>query len=389
MPGPAGESEPGDAELIEQAGQGGQPGQSGQSGQEAAADEHGDGAQPEPAAGDATDTPAQPGGGAAAQPPASRSASVATTGSISGTVSFTGRSAVSKKTVITAKLSYKFDGIWFMVDQQALAAVTRSYTFTGLEPGDYSLKFSASAPCTLPKLKPGAAARAAEDFACGYPDTWWNSHSSAVTATPIALAAGDKLTGYNASFDTNHLDVKRGHKFFTEIDWMYKKGISTGVAGTNGNIYQSRVAVSRGAMAAFMYRAAGKPAVKLPQKPTFSDVPKNHKFYREIEWMAQKGITNGTKRAGGTRSYDPGKGVTRQAMAAFLYRFKGGKPVAASGATTFVDVKKWQPFAKEIAWLSATGITNGVKVSGGLAYKPKSYVSREAMAAFLYRAAKL
>ena len=51
--------------------------------------------------------------------------------------------------------------------------------------------------------------------------------------------------------------------------------------------------MNRDAMAAFFYRAAGSPHVDLPATSHFSDVSTDNQFYREITWLASKGISTG------------------------------------------------------------------------------------------------
>jgi hypothetical protein len=137
-------------------------------------------------------------------------------------------------------------------------------------------------------------------------------------------------------------------------------------------------------MAAFMYRYAGAPEFTPPAKPSFTDVPRNHKFYREIEWMKKQGLTTGI-REGGKLAYRPKSSVSREAMAAFLYRYAGKPAFDATQAQTFRDVPRGHQFAREINWMSSTGITTGVQASGGLVYQPLTAVKRDAMAAFLHR----
>jgi hypothetical protein len=74
--------------------------------------------------------------------------------------------------------------------------------------------------------------------------------------------------------------------------------------------------VTRQSMSAFMYRFVGEPPFVAPGSPTFADVSSNHPFYFEIEWMADAGITTGF--VDGT--FRPAAAVSRQSMAAFLYR---------------------------------------------------------------------
>ncbi|WP_146120107.1 S-layer homology domain-containing protein [Leucobacter massiliensis] len=119
---------------------------------------------------------------------------------------------------------------------------------------------------------------------------------------------------------------------------------------------------------------------------TFPDVPESHKFYKEIEWMYQKGYTTGWKSSDGRVLYRPGSNVTREAMAAFLYRLKGANAPAPS-SSPFADVKPGDPFYKEIAWMHQQGLATGYAQGDGKKprYAPKEPVSREAMAAFIFR----
>lgn len=120
-------------------------------------------------------------------------------------------------------------------------------------------------------------------------------------------------------------------------------------------------------------------------KITFADVKNGDKFYKEISWMASSGLSTGTKQANGTYKYLPSDSVSREAMAAFLYReakasYKGPK------VSPFADVKPSDKFYNEIAWMYREGISTGTKQSSGKPlFKAKDGVSREAMAAFMYR----
>lgn len=117
-------------------------------------------------------------------------------------------------------------------------------------------------------------------------------------------------------------DVQPGHKFYDQISWMHHMGYSTGVKQKTGKPnYQPKAAVSREAMAAFMYRVAEATDSGAGNTP-FVDVPFNDKFYREITWMYTSGLSTGTKQAVGKPKYQPKSPVTREAMAAFIYRLK-------------------------------------------------------------------
>ena len=121
----------------------------------------------------------------------------------------------------------------------------------------------------------------------------------------------------------------------------------------------------------------------------FSDVPAGVAFHDEIEWLAAQGITNGY--SDGRFGY--GDHLSRQDMAIFLYRLAkvhgvaGAASFAPSAADyqRFSDVKQGSYGAKEILWLARNGISQG---SNGR-FNGNDKLTRQDMAVFLYRYAKL
>ena len=169
-------------------------------------------------------------------------------------------------------------------------------------------------------------------------------------------------------------DVPNAHSFYTEIRWLADGGITLGVG--DGSVFDTRSPVQRQHMAAFLYRLAGSPAYTPPARAQFSDVPRDHNFYKEISWLAAKGITRGV---GGGRfgATDP---VQRQQMAGFLYRLSGERFTPTR--QQFTDVSPSLSLYTAVSWLAARGITEGV---GGHRFDPLGPVQRQHMAAFLYR----
>jgi hypothetical protein len=172
-------------------------------------------------------------------------------------------------------------------------------------------------------------------------------------------------------------DVGEGHPFVEDISWMDSSGISTGYAdGT----YRPSEPVSRQAMSAFLYRLRGEPSFADPTSASFTDVGPTAAFFTEVEWMAAEGISEGYEDG----TYRPLEPVTRQAMSAFLHRTAGAPEVDAPGADPFEDVPAAHPFAAEISWMAAEGISEGYEDG---TYRPDVEVSRQAMSAFLHRLA--
>jgi len=122
----------------------------------------------------------------------------------------------------------------------------------------------------------------------------------------------------------------------------------------------------------------------------FVDVATGDTFYKEIAWLAGQGISTGTDMGDGTFQFRPAESVSREAMAAFLYRFKGSPAFTPPVTSPFVDVAPGGSFYKEISWLAANHISTGTDLGDGtFAFRPTESVSREAMAAFLHRTSNL
>lgn len=123
--------------------------------------------------------------------------------------------------------------------------------------------------------------------------------------------------------------------------------------------------------------------------PTFTDVPLTSQFAREITWLAGTGISRGWDNGDGTSSFRPVSPVNRDAMAALLHRLAGSPEVTLPATSPFRDVPETNQFYEEIVWLSQQGISTGWEVAGGREFRPLTPVSRDAMAAFLFRYARV
>jgi hypothetical protein len=174
-------------------------------------------------------------------------------------------------------------------------------------------------------------------------------------------------------------DVTAGQMFYNEIYWVADKGISTGYPEADGSrTYRPLLSVNRDAMAAFMYRLAGKPDFTPPAVSPFSDVPVGTQFYKEITWLAKQEISTGYPDG----TYRPLQSVNRDAMAAFMYRLAGKPDFTPPAVSPFTDVPVGAQFYKEITWLAKQEISTGYPDG---TYRPLQPVNRDAMAAFMYR----
>ncbi|MDO4917127.1 MAG: S8 family serine peptidase [Rothia sp. (in: high G+C Gram-positive bacteria)] len=119
---------------------------------------------------------------------------------------------------------------------------------------------------------------------------------------------------YSAPRVSRFKDVRTTDPFYKEISWLADQGITT---GWNDGTYRPSEPITRAAMSAFLYRAAGSPAYAAPSSSPFVDINKNTDFYKEMSWMASTRISTGWPDG----TYRPYAETKRDAMAAFLYRF--------------------------------------------------------------------
>lgn len=126
---------------------------------------------------------------------------------------------------------------------------------------------------------------------------------------------------------------------------------------------------------------AGATSPALSQRMDFTDVPPNSPFYADITWLTERKIANGFSDG----SFRPADGVTRQAFAAYLYRYVYGVDAGPcpGGTSAFNDVPDASAFCGDIKAMAAAHITSGFADGG---FHPTAFVTRQAAAAFFYRA---
>ena len=122
-------------------------------------------------------------------------------------------------------------------------------------------------------------------------------------------------------------DVPADSQFYKEISWLAESGISTGWEMEDGSRqFRGLDSVARDAMAAFLYRYAGVvlgedvAGFEAPGVSPFVDVPVDSQFFRQIAWLADRGVSTGWVNDDGTAEFRDLEPVNRDAMAAFMYR---------------------------------------------------------------------
>lgn len=222
----------------------------------------------------------------------------------------------------------------------------------------------------------------------------WNlSHrewatNSGLQATLAASAAEKAIscTISYASLGWSFCDVDSNTSHNEDITWLAAVGVSAGWSKDDGTReFRPYSKVARADMAAFLYRLAGSPAYTVPSKSPFKDCDASTPHYKEICWLAEKGISEGWTVTGG-KEFRPYATVARCDMAAFLYRMAGSPAYSVPATSPFKDcAANKTPHYEEVCWLASTGVSEGWTVAGGKEFRSYEKVARSDMAAFLHR----
>lgn len=111
----------------------------------------------------------------------------------------------------------------------------------------------------------------------------------------------------------------------------------------------------------------------------FKDVDTDDWFYGDVAFVYENGIMSGMA----TDTFAPQTTTTRGMIVCMLHRMEG--EVAPSGSNNFTDVTPGAYYENAITWASENGIVNGYSDT---AFGPNDAITREQMAAILYRYAQ-
>lgn len=114
---------------------------------------------------------------------------------------------------------------------------------------------------------------------------------------------------------------------------------------------------------------------KLP----FSDVRIADWFYNDVKYVYEKGMMSGTA----ADVFAPNATTTRAMIVTILYRLEGSP--AVTGTSAFVDVPAGQWYTDAVNWAAANQIVKGTSAT---TFAPNDSITREQMAAILYRYAQ-
>ena len=174
-------------------------------------------------------------------------------------------------------------------------------------------------------------------------------------------------------------DVSRGQWFYDYVAWAYNTGLMEGVSAGR---FAPNSTTTRAMVITIIYRLAGSPGVS--GTSDFTDVPADAWYSDAVTWAAKRGIVEGMT----ATTFDPNDAVTREELAAMLYRYAKHKGYDTSAAEntnilSYNDALSISEYAFEaLQWACGEGIING---TGAGSLEPGGSATRAQLAAMLYR----
>ncbi len=211
--------------------------------------------------------------------------------------------------------------------------------------------------------------RVTEISAADSGDKIFYAHWMAAGAIPgIIDAIGDSMR-----FD----DVSKGDWFYKDVEYVYNEGIMDGVSKRE---FAPNETLTRAMIVKILYRIEGEPAGY--RSSDFNDVESGRWYTGAVAWAAEKEIVKGY----GNGKFGPNDPVTREQLAAILYRYtqyKGWSTAAASGNLDgFKDAASVSSYAVDaMNWAVDEGLLKGANNK----LSPKSNATRAQVAAIIHR----
>ena len=172
-------------------------------------------------------------------------------------------------------------------------------------------------------------------------------------------------------------DVSKGDWFYDDVVYVYRNGYMEGVSSTK---FAPNQYTTRGQIVTILWRLTGEPRAAKENK--FYDVSSKMYYDKAISWAAEAGIVDGFD----AHTFKPDENVTREQLAAILYRYADYMNLSTKGAsnlTKFDDYNKIGTWARDaMAWANYHGLINGVSYSR---IDPKGNATRAQVAAILHR----
>lgn len=169
-------------------------------------------------------------------------------------------------------------------------------------------------------------------------------------------------------------DVQAGAWYADAVKYVFDQGLMSGMSAQQ---FGPDSTVTRGQVVTILWRLAGSPTVS---GKTFTDVSASAWYADAVAWASTNGVVSGYESGG----FGPGDPVTREQLAAILYRYAQlsgkdtGKSADLSGYTDSVTISAWAPQA--LKWAVGSGLISG---TGTHTLSPRGTATRAQIAVIL------
>lgn len=203
--------------------------------------------------------------------------------------------------------------------------------------------------------------------------------NTAALPEPITPGVDNKKPASKPEVKLPFTDVSTSDWFYDDVAFVYKNGL---FSGTDSRSFSPNASMTRAMLVTVLYRLEGEPTVT--GRSSFTDVRSGAYYEKAVIWAAANGIVTGTD----STSFSPDAKVTREQLAAILYRYAQYRKLdtdASAKLNSFTDADSVSAYASEaLGWAVSEGLINGA--SGKL--MPKGDATRAQVAAILHRFVK-
>ena len=176
-------------------------------------------------------------------------------------------------------------------------------------------------------------------------------------------------------------DVKASHWYQEAVDYVAENGI---MGGVSANTFAPNAPATRAMLVTVLHRLAGTPDAE--KTHSFTDLANGAWYAGAVAWAAENGIVDGV----GDALFAPNAHITREQLAAILYRYAihcGLDVTAAADLNAYADGAQISTWAQDaMRWAIASGLISGRSAS---ALAPQSGATRAEIAQLLMNFARL
>ena len=207
----------------------------------------------------------------------------------------------------------------------------------------------------------------------------------AVNLTRGGISAQEVLKQLGADVeepsDSGFSDVPAGAWFADAVEYVSQNGMMN---GTSSNRFSPNDSTNRAMIATILYRLEGEPDISRENLGyPFADVDADAYYGMPVYWARLNGVVNGVS----STQFAPNDAITREQLAAILYRYAGYKGYDTStggmSLAAYTDANRISSYAlTAMRWANGEGLITG-KTSTTL--DPKGTATRAEVATILMR----